>query len=164
MTATASAKTPARPRKAAAKRPPIQVPHPPPPREETLGTGPPAEGQQPATLTGAPWEPVRLTPAGEPEAERRVPVFSIVRDGEETVYTVLGNPRYRVSMEYVHRVRTEGVGMALDWLLGEMLGEDGYAALRSWDELTEEDTGRVIAVCTGLALGRLELPKDSPSD
>jgi hypothetical protein len=47
----------------------------------------------------------------------------------------------------------------MDYLLAKLLGEDGYRALREYDDLTAEQFQQITEIASRLTLGALELPK-----
>lgn len=100
------------------------------------------------------FEVVRLT--SEPdEVEERVPLFYI----DDTEYTVVKRPGVNIGLQYLHLTRTAGQEIAVDYLLGKLLGEDGYRALREYDRLKPEQFERICEVAARLTLGAMELPK-----
>ncbi len=154
MTATASGTRKSGTRKPAAKPASLTL------RPATAPAYPPGTQEPDGEAGPAGFEVLRLTPVSDPEPARRVPLFTITLSGKERVYTVLADPQPVIGLEYTHRCRTEGVGMALDWLLEAMLGTEGYSALRGYDQLTSADIGRVMDVVLKITLGALDIPKD----
>lgn len=100
------------------------------------------------------FEAVRLTTDPD-EVEERVPLFYI----DDVEYTVAKRPGVNVGLQYLHLTRTAGQEMAVDYLLGKLLGEDGYRALREYDKLKSADFERICEVAARLTLGAMELPK-----
>lgn len=100
------------------------------------------------------YEVVRLDAEPE-EAEERVPLFYI----GDTEYTVVKRPGVNIGLQYLHLARTSGQEIAVDYLLGKLLGDDGYKALREYDGLKSKDFERICEVAARLTLGALELPK-----
>lgn len=94
-----------------------------------------------------------LTTSDEPE--KRVPIFSI--DGTE--YTIPESPSASIGLQVTHLWATQGYSVATDWLLNELLGSDGYKALREFRQLTREQYKQVEAICIKAALGEDEDPK-----
>lgn len=106
---------------------------------------------------------LRLTPRAEPAA--RVPLFYI----GDLEFTVPADPGANIALQYLHIaagqdcacIKPHGRGemAANDYLLTELLGEDGYQALREFDGLTTADLGQIIAIAVKITLGALEIPK-----
>lgn len=166
----ATARGTAKPATTARKRPatPRSRPAPPVPAQPDLDAlagklgdvEPPGRGKPDLSF-----DVIKIGPADESARIERVPIFSLPGpDGKEREYTVLVKPPYYVALEYTHKLRAEGLGFALDYLMEEMLGAEGYAALRGYKDITEQQVGQVLAIVTRLALGRLELPKESSDE
>lgn len=96
---------------------------------------------------------IRLTPADD---DTRIPLFEA--DGE--TYTILARPQMEIGLQYLHLSVTEGEQTATHYLLGELLGEDGYAALRNFKGLTSKQFQQVVTIATEIALGSVEAPKE----
>jgi hypothetical protein len=96
---------------------------------------------------------LRLT-TGTTEAAR-VPLFYI----DDREYTVKASPGMNIALQFLHIGRTQGEGIAIDYLLGKMLGDEAYKALREYDDLTAEQLMQIIETVTSLAMGAMELPK-----
>jgi hypothetical protein len=99
-----------------------------------------------------------LTTSKSRKAGKRVVVFSI--DGKD--YSVPENPPAGILLSYVDAIRQHGAGSgaAEAVMLDLMLGTEGYAALRSYPDLTLKDLARVITKVTGILNGPMETPKD----
>lgn len=104
-----------------------------------------------ANVEGLPYEPVEMVTTGGAVADR-VPIFSI--DG--VAYTIPAKPRPALALRFLHNRRTVGEDDATDILLEELLGPDGYKALREYDELTTEQLKSVFTIAQKVALGALE--------
>jgi hypothetical protein len=106
------------------------------------------------------------TTASAGEADVRIPLFSI--DGK--VYTIPSRPNLTVGLEATHLSADATVEpgyaatRAVDYVLTEMLGDDGYAALRRIPNITSEQFNKVVAICMELSMGALEGPKDGSGD
>ncbi len=156
MAATAQGRT-TRPRaaKPPAGRPVPQRagrPQPPPPED-------PADVEMPG---GFGFEPIRLSTKDIVPPARRVPCFYI----DDAEYTIMLEPPMAVSLEFAHIMAegsgtAEAMGIAVDYLLTELLGEDGYRALRRFRGLQPIHFAKISAVAVRLALGQVELPKDA---
>lgn len=96
---------------------------------------------------------IRLTPADD---DTRIPLFEA--NGE--TYTILARPQMEIGLQYLHLSVTEGEQLATNFLLGELLGEDGYAALRGFKGLTSKQFSQVVKIATEIALGSVESPKE----
>lgn len=150
------AKTP--PKRATPRQPSIRERLGPPP-------GAPPEDGPPGPLDAeiTAFEPVRLTPAPEPEG-KRVTLFYVGGKG----YTIPAEPGMEIGLEANHimaRLRMQGVpaseveGAVMDYIFGQMLGDEGYAALRGFKGLRAEDFEKITAIAYRLTLGALEVPK-----
>lgn len=102
---------------------------------------------------GAP-EVVRLTTRKDQD-EVRIVLFSI--DGAE--YSIPRRPRMNVALQFMHMTRSQGDTAAMDYLLERLLGEDGYKALREYNDLTAEQFAKITAIASEVTLGALEVPK-----
>lgn len=126
--------------KTAPKRRPARTPPTSPaPVEETPESG---------------FEVLRLTTRSTPE--ERVPLFYI----DDREYTIPKRPRMNVALQFMHLARERNDSAAMDYLLEKLLGEEGYKALRDYDDLTSEQFQQITDVATRLTLGALELPKE----
>jgi len=99
---------------------------------------------------------LRLTSTSD-EEEAREPLFYI----DDVEYTIPVEPPASIALEALHIV-AEGGGspvaqmMAEDYVMTEMLGEEGYAALRGCKTLKSADLRRVIEVCSERANAAME--------
>lgn len=135
-----------RAKKTATKRPPRRpIPAPEPEAEPS-----PLD----AASTGE-FEVLRLTRRTD-RAEERVSLFSI----DDTMYSVTKKPGVNVGLQFLHLFRTQGEAPATDYLLDKLLGPEGYAALREYDDLTPAQFRQICQIAIKLALGSLELPKE----
>lgn len=101
------------------------------------------------------FEVLRLS-SNPKRAEERVPLFYI----DDVEYSVAKRPGVNVGLQFMHLYRTEGEQSAVDYLLGKLLGDDGYRALREYDDLTAEQFQQICEIATKLTLGAMELPKE----
>ena len=102
---------------------------------------------------GVPQIPVLKSVKGaEPE---RVPAFSI--DG--VTYEISTRPKVNKALRYLHISRTQGPDAGIDFMLGELLGEEGYEALMNFDQLTEEQLKDVVTIASRIMTGAVEVPK-----
>ena len=101
---------------------------------------------------------VSLNSARHPPAEERIDAFSI----NGVTYSILTRPRTNQGLKYVHLARTKGSEIAIDYMLEVLLGVEGYAALRDFDDLTEDDLKAVIDAASRIMAGAVEAPKEKP--
>lgn len=132
-------------KKTAPKRPSRQLAPAPAPEPESSPLDPGA-GE---------FEVLRLTRSAD-RAEERVPLFYI----DDVEYTVAKRPNVNVGLQMMHLFRTQGEAAAQDYVLEKMIGSEGYAALREYDDLTPQQFKHIAQVVVKLALGSLELPKE----
>jgi len=142
------------PRKPRARKPPA-----PPP---VNGNGHHAD----ADLISLPgFEPLRLG-EGEPRDERRAVLFY---DDDGIARTVPVAPPASIGMAALDIMGSGGddpltgarAAAASDRLvLVEMLGEDGYKALRDSKKITGPELRKIMRICSELAFGALEDPKN----
>lgn len=91
------------------------------------------------------------------EPEEREPLFYI----DDVEYTIPVSPPASISLEAMHII-AEGGGSpaaqmaAEDYVMTEMLGEEGYAALRGCKTIKRHELRRVIEVISERANGALE--------
>lgn len=117
----------------------------------------PARPKPPQSAPGAAEdgpEVLRLTTSKD-SSEKRVPVFYI----DDVEYTIPARPRMNIALQFMHNSRELGDSQAMDYLLGKLLGEDGYRALREYDDLTPEQFAQITEIASRLTLGALEPPK-----
>lgn len=101
-----------------------------------------------------PPELIKLESAPAPERET-AELFSI--DGE--TYGVWLNPPANIGLQYLKMARVRGNDIAAQWLMEQMIGEDGYEALMDFDSLTEESLKQIVNACEEHALGPKEAKK-----
>lgn len=102
---------------------------------------------------------VSLRSAINPPEDERVPAFSI--NGQ--TYSILTRPRVNAGLKYIHLARTKGTEAAIDFMLEVLLGDEGYTALREFDDLTEADLRAVVEAASRIMTGAVESPKDKRS-
>ncbi|NUQ95293.1 MAG: hypothetical protein HOY79_01580 [Streptomyces sp.] len=141
-----AAKVTATAKKTASKRPSRQLAPAPEPEPESSPFDPASGGE---------FEVLRLTRRSD-RAEERVPLFYI----DDVEYTVVKRPHANVGLKMLELLRTQGEPAAQAYVLGKLLGPDGYAALLDYDDLTAEHYAHICKVAAKLALGSLELPKE----
>jgi hypothetical protein len=105
---------------------------------------------------GAP-QIVSLQSSDGPEPER-VELFQI--DGKP--YYVTARPKINMALRYMHIARVQGTDMAIDYMLGQLLGEESYEALMGFDDLTMEQFQQIITIASTIMAGAIEPPKDGP--
>jgi hypothetical protein len=126
---------------------------------------PPEPEPELADALGIPgFQPMHLDPDAKPAPAKRVTLFTI----GDREYTVPVEVPQTVAVEFLHRssnhdgtpvLMSIAVGSATEYLLTEVLGEDGYRALREYKALTRAQWDWVQQVVTRLALGTVETPK-----
>jgi len=94
-------------------------------------------------------EVIKLTPATD---DTRVPLFEV--DGE--TYTIMARPQAEIALQYLHLTQTKGDAAASHYLLGELLGEDGYTALRRFKGLQDKQFRQIVTIAAQIALGSAE--------
>lgn len=127
---------------ATVKAPATQKRRPPAPRPAL----PPAPPEPPGLL--------HFTAVSD-EPEEREPLFYI--DGTE--YSIPLDPPATIAINATHIIATGGPSagaMAEDYLMTEMLGEDGFAALRNCKTVKLDDYRHLVEVCTRRAMGQPE--------
>ena len=92
--------------------------------------------------------------SGDVVSEERIPLFSI--DG--TQYTMPAEVAGYVSLQATDLWATEGEAAASRWLMLELLGEDGYLALRTCKTISKAQMRQVQEILVRHAMGE-EDPK-----
>jgi hypothetical protein len=82
----------------------------------------------------------------------REPLFSI--DGTE--YTIPVEVPPAVTLQAIERVRTEGEAAATAWIMNELLGADGWKALRECVQVNKAQLSAIMEVCRAKAYGAME--------
>lgn len=101
--------------------------------------------------------PKLISLRSDPDREvKRVPLFEI----DDDVYTIPAKVEVNDALEYLHIGRMQGQEAQIDFMLGLLLGEEGYGALRAFKGLTEEDLLTVIRACEKVMTGSVKAPKD----
>lgn len=95
---------------------------------------------------------LRSVPDRETE---RVPLFTI----DDTPYYIAKSVPANKALRYMHIGRTQGLEAQIDFMLGVLLGEEGYEALMGFDDLTEANLLDVIKACQKVMTGAVEAPK-----
>ena len=88
-------------------------------------------------------------------SEDRIPLFSI--DGTE--YTMPAEVMGYVSTQVIDIWATEGEAAGTRWLMIELLGQDGYDALRTCKTITKAQLRQVTQIMVRHALGDESDPK-----
>lgn len=104
--------------------------------------------------------------------DERIPMFYLPdpeAENGEREYTVPAEPDATIALKYLHiagggpcdcpQPHGRGELAANDYLLTELLGSDGYRALRECRGLKGGDLGAILALASKHALGALEAPK-----
>lgn len=87
--------------------------------------------------------------SGPAEDLERIPIFSV--DGTE--YTIPADVPAYVSLEAQELLATQGMVVAERWLMVELLGQDGWDALRSCKTLTRAQYRKLAASIVEHAMG-----------
>lgn len=74
-------------------------------------------------------------------------------------YSIPKNPRIGLGLRFANDRRTYGADVAVMNLLKSMLGDEGFEALISYEDLTASDLETVTEICSRTAMGKLETPK-----
>lgn len=93
---------------------------------------------------------IKTTDQAEPPA--REPIFSI--DG--TTYTIPVEVPASTGLEAMERTRQEGEAQATAWIMEELLGKDGWKALRSCREVTKPQLRAIMKICRERVFGGME--------
>lgn len=102
-------------------------------------------------------QPLRFTtPEIEPEIERIVAFYI-----DDTPYSIPAEVSPSVSLRFMRASRAIGMEMAMGDLLGEMLGEEAYAALADYKHLTQQNMADLFNLVRKHAMGAMEVPKGS---
>jgi len=133
---------------------------------------PPRARPVPRAITAAPAPQangvLRLTSTSD-EPEQREPLFYI----DDTEYTIPVDPPASIGLAATHMMAAErarlvaigiddrtatfsAMGLAQDYTLQEMLGEEAYKALRECKTLKGADLRRLMEVCSERAMAALE--------
>lgn len=130
------------------------------------GAKAPANGSSVQPPAG--FRPLRLTPRTEPA--ERLPLFYV----GDVEFTIPARPGANVALQYLHiasgqdcsciRPHGRGEAAANDYLLTELLGDDGYQALREFEDLTLADLAAIIEIAVKHTVGDLEVPKGPGSE
>jgi hypothetical protein len=87
--------------------------------------------------------------------EERVVLFEI-NDRQYSIPTKVATNK---ALRYLHIGRTQGQEAQIDFMLGVLLGEEGYEALMGFDDLTEDNLMDVVKACQKVMTGAVEVPK-----
>jgi hypothetical protein len=120
-------------------------------RNGTPSNGTQADGEAPKIIS--------LRSRTDREADKRIPCFEI----NDKVYTIATRVQTNTALKYAHLGRTRGQDVAVDYMLEIVLGEEGYAALREFDDLEEDDLKAIVEGATKIMQGALEAPKGKRS-
>lgn len=98
---------------------------------------------------------ISLTSKKDREEIKTVPLFSI--DGKE--YSAPAEVPLNVGLKYGNIARRKGEEAAADYMLEQMLGEEGYEALINFDDLSEDDFKNVLEACQNIMVGAVNKGK-----
>lgn len=85
----------------------------------------------------------------------RVPLFTI----DDTPYYIAKSVPANKALRYMHIGRIQGTEAQVDYMLGVLLGQEGYEALMGFDDLTTDNLTDVIKACQKVMTGAVEAPK-----
>jgi hypothetical protein len=88
--------------------------------------------------------------------EERAEAFHI----DDVAYSIALRPKVNTALRYMHISRVQGVEAGVDYMLGVLLGADGYEALMAFDDLTEDQLKDVITMASKIMAGAVEAPKE----
>lgn len=95
---------------------------------------------------------IKITTSTDSAPEPREPLFSI----DDTEYTVPVEVRATMALEAMERTRTQGEPAATAWLMAELLGEEGWRALRTSRAVSKADLRTIMEICRQKVFGVLE--------
>lgn len=98
---------------------------------------------------------IELHARGEAVPVETVDVFTL----NGITYGVPKKPPARIALKYLEYVAEHGEEQGVPYLLRLMLGDEGYEALLSHEDLEEHELAAVFTVVCELALGAIEDPK-----
>ena len=98
---------------------------------------------------------LKTTPVTGDDARSTIPVFSI----DDKTYSVPAKVRMNQSLRVMHIQRTQGQEAAMDYMMGMMLGDEGYEALMAYDDLTDAVMSDILEIVVSLVYGQVEVPK-----
>lgn len=93
----------------------------------------------------------------EKQRQKRVVVFYI----DDEAYTVPAKPGAEISLQALDILAERGEGAAIHYMMKAMLGEDGYHALMTYQDLPADALAQVMKKIQEIANGPLEGPKAS---
>lgn len=99
---------------------------------------------------------LRLKTAPKGAKRQRETLFYI----DDTEYSVEVHPSPARSLKYLKLMRDEGADIATQYMLENLLGEEGYQALMEYEDLTDEQFEQVVTAASKIMLGSFEGPKE----
>lgn len=98
------------------------------------------------------FEPIVITKATEPIEE--VLLFSITEDdGERRDFYIPKKVKFAFSLRFMEMVEERGENAAGIWMLRQLLGDEGYEAIRDCDDVTQEQFERIVEIATAIVAG-----------
>jgi hypothetical protein len=88
--------------------------------------------------------------------QKRVVLFYI----DEVAYSVPAKPGAEVSLQILDAMERLGQEGGIAFMLKRMLGEEGYQALMTYDDLDTDDLQQIIVKANAIVNGALEGPKE----
>jgi hypothetical protein len=108
--------------------------------------------KQPSADPAVTHEPISLDAAGAKAEVPMVTLFTL--HGQE--YKIPARPRANLALKALQMTREYGPGLANVALLEELLGEEAFEALSSYEGLTDDQLQAVSKAARELTLGALE--------
>ena len=94
-----------------------------------------------------------LPPPSRPPTELEMePVFQI----DDDIYRIPKKPSAGLALGYLEKQSTEGPDSAVYWMMVQMLGEDGYQALKNHPALERSQMDAIIQHIEKRVLGGIE--------
>jgi len=91
----------------------------------------------------------------------RVTLFTIVKDGEATPYSMPARQHPGLALAYLKRARHDGEQLAASWLLEEVFGEEGYDALAAEPDVTLELINNIARHAVKIITGKVKPVPDA---
>lgn len=104
---------------------------------------------------------VELELGPDPKESEKAVLFYLTDDdtGEEIPYYVPVAGQAWMALEYMEVLATVGQERAYAWMFKTLIGDEGYAALRSCRTLSMQDLTNITNACQRLILGEEDRPK-----
>lgn len=96
--------------------------------------------------------PSTKTAEGEEIEVPMEPLFEL----DDEIYQIPKKPSAGMALGYLERQTEQGPDAAIHWMMTEMLGEEGYGALRDHPSLDREVLDKIISKVEKKVLGGME--------